>query len=294
MEFARLSQTNCVYSVTAALLAAEDIEGMGPHRHWRWQNAFQSVFLHDYFEICRYELMSIPEIECVASRNCEVINRFLCDRGFDIMLNSFGPDQFGTASVLDLLVKWLTPGEIVTITAPDKRRFPGVRLKGVQLRFWLSGTTVVTEVATESQDTVCLAMIPEPSGRMPFELLKRAIMLEADVKRLDGYGAVIFPMVNLDQRTDISWLEGMLTIAHDRRPAIIREALQQNKLRMNELGARVHSASVICSLGGAAPAKEHVINQPFLVWFKREGVLFPLFVAYVGRDDWQNPCQLAG
>jgi len=73
------------------------------------------------------------------------------------------------------------------------------------------------------------------------------------------------------------------------QPAIITQALQQTKLRMNEEGARAQSAVAIGVLRGCLPTYDYVIDWPFLFWITRPGISKPLFVAYVTEDDWKNP-----
>ncbi len=287
-----MSTTNTTYPIVAALVKAEDI--LGPNRQWQPVNATQSRFLKEFFASCRGEV-GIPEIESIASWNVEVINRFLSERGFSIQLEALDDDTFGVASVLDLLVEWMVEGIATTVTTSNMKSYPGVRIdaKGISFFTVPGHSNPIAQIHTKNGDRVYLTMMSDqPEG---FDLVARAEELTTGRKACHVYGDLVFPMVDLDQRVNISWLLDMMTTRQNTgQRAWISQALQQTKLKMNQTGAHVKSAVAIAvSLEMfIQPKPDHVINQPFLVWFERDGLSKPLFVGHITTDNWKNPGDL--
>ncbi|MDO8599294.1 MAG: serpin family protein [bacterium] len=111
----------------------------------------------------------------------------------------------------------------------------------------------------------------------------------------DEYDGVTFPMVSYDQQVDISWLRGLHTTGDDELPAIIVQALQQTRFRMNDVGARAESAvafGMTRSMSMERPKPELIINEPFLCWIRRPNCRLPLFVGYFDTDSWKDPGSL--
>jgi len=103
-----------------------------------------------------------------------------------------------------------------------------------------------------------------------------------------NYEGASFPMIDLDEKPDIDWILGM----HISQDYYIEQAKQQTKFRMNEKGARVQSAvgmTFLCKSAGPAP---HIIDRPFLLWIKRDGLDFPLFAGLFAEDCWKEPDEL--
>lgn len=287
-----MSRTACMYSIVGAVKAAEKF--LGPNRQWRKINEDQRRFLVDFFNVCREEIDEIKEIESFASRNADEINNFLKKRGFSIHLQSFTEYEFGAASVLDLLVEWVQKGDITEIITEDKRSFPGVCIRnGISFIYSASHEHPIVRLETKSRDMVFMTMFDDCS-LSGFDLIGKTellLMHRRFVPYGDRFGGLRFPMVNINQEIDIGWLKGMQTISEDNWPYYISQALQQNKLRINEIGARAQSATAIAVRMTSAmpPPLDYTINRPFLVWFKRKGLSKPIFAAYVTEEDWRNP-----
>ncbi len=283
-----MSTTVVAYPIVAALKTAEQI--LGPDRVWNLANDLQRRFLSDFCGICWDEVEGIPEIESIASFSTDEINAFLKERGFTIQLKPWSPPNFGVASVLDLLVEWIEAGEATLVTADDGRQFPGVRISGAGVRFFSAPghPDPVAGLESKSGDRVYTTMLDQPPGG--FDLIAKAQELTRNKQPSQEYGGLIFPMVDLNQEVDVSWLIDMSTSSEDDLPAIIAQALQQTKLRMNEIGARADSAAAIAVRG--IPQPDYVINRPFLVWFERDSLGQPLFVGHITPDDWRNPGSL--
>lgn len=287
------SITVVTYPMVAALKAAERIMGSG--LKWNTVNPQQERFLRDFFSVCSGEIDQIPEIESIASWSADEINEFLRKCGFSIQLEPFNPQTFGTASVLDLLVEWIEKGTDADLKTEDKKEFPGVYIKEKNVHFYRvpDHPNPIACLITKSNDLVYMTMWDEPHVPEGFDLVMKAEIFSSTKKSCDEFGELHFPMVDLDQKVDISWLKGMNTIGQDGIPGKIVQALQQTKLRMNEIGASVQSAVAFGVLRGVTMSKPtHTIDRPFLIWFEREGLNKPFFVGYIDREDWKRPAKL--
>lgn len=285
-----MSTTAVTYPIVAAVKNAEEI--LGPNRTWQPTSEMQDRFLAEFFAVGRVELDGISEIESITSYSSDEVNAFLRERGFTIQLDPWNPPGFGVASILDLLVEWIQRGEVTAVRTDDGQEFPGVRVDGRSVRsFDVPGhPNPLARLETKSGDWVTMTMLDQtPEG---FDLIAKAQALSGHKRQSGAFGGLIFPMVDLNHEVDITWLIGMHTTGDDGLPAIISQALQQTKLKMNEIGARVQSAAAI-AVSRSMPKSDHVINRPFLIWFERDGLSKPLFVGYITPDDWRNPDDIA-
>ncbi len=277
------------YPIVAALIAAEEF--LGGDRLWQPVNATQERFLAG-FASGRAEASRIGEIESIASRDADELNKFLRRRGFPPGFRPFAERRFGAASVLDLLAEWKHEGAIVETITPDGRRFPGVHIGADGVRFFSARRhrSPIACLETKSGDEVFLTMLDEPPGGP--DLLGRAHELSRRRRDNHDFAGLVFPMVGLDQQVGLGWLVGMVTEDEEGMAWEIDAATQRNRLRMNEVGARAESAVTVQVLAAGIrwkPKPDHVIDRPFLVWFERDGLERPLFVAYVAEEDWRNP-----
>lgn len=152
---------------------------------------------------------------------------------------------------------------------------------------------------TQTGDLVWLTV---PQGPLEgFALVQEAQRCMAGGKPSQGgaqgpYTEVVFPMVHLDREEDISYFCDMVFLGMDKAgektPFLIGQALNQNKLKMNHLGARAESAAAFSVKRCMSRASRLVIDQPFMVWFTRDGLDLPYFAAFVTPDDWKNPGDL--
>ncbi|MGA2629598.1 MAG: hypothetical protein ABSG54_05225 [Terriglobia bacterium] len=314
-----MSTTVVTYPIVTALVEAEKI--LGADRQWKPVNEMQTRFLKEYFAACRHE--KVPEIESLASWDAAEITAFLTQRGFPIKIPPFGPRNFGTASVLDLLVEWMEKGHVTTITREklgedaspvasswlDRLKsswasrqesrplpaegYPAVLIASKHVAFFRAARHKypIASLKTKSQDRVYMTMLDDPHAN--FDLVAKSQEFSRALKPTDEFEGLIFPMVDLDQRVDVDWLVGLETTEVRGELARIDRALQQTRLRMNELGARAESAVVLTVSGAALRFKPpHIINRPFLIWFERKGLSKPLFVGHITEEDWRNPGEL--
>lgn len=281
------STTVVSYPIISALVEAET--ELGKDRQWNPVNKTQENFLNTIFADTRDEVASIPEIESTSSRSHEVINNFLRERGFSIQLSPFQcPDDFGVASVLKLALEWLIKGKATTIQSKGVI-YPAVRMDAKGINFYSSPghNHPVVIIKTKSGDEVCLTMVDEPLSQE--ELSSKATGIFKTLHNsTEQFAGLIFPMIDLDQQPDISWLLGMNTMGEDGKPGIISQALQQTKFSMDELGAQVQSAVAIAVSRTMSGPPHHVIDKPFICVVTRGNLTQCIFTGYLAEDCWKN------
>ncbi len=285
----QVSTTWTPHSIAGALLATERF--LGDSRQWNATNGDQRAFLAQAFDRDRDAVQQMREITSTASRNVGDVNAFLAEHHFDIQLTDLGEGNIYAASILDLLVEWFEAGEVTTVCGRDGNTYPAVRIgkRGCSILRTPDGRIFV-ELATKSGDIVWLTMA-DPPPRDAFDLAAFSDTVSfVQFTSTDGYDGVIFPMVSLKQTVDIGWLCGLHTTGEDGLPAVIAQALQQTKLRMNQFGARVESAAAVGVLRGYhEPKPPYVIDAPFVMWITRKNVAAPLFTGSIAYPDWKDP-----
>lgn len=266
-------------------------------RTWKPINEEQTQlfqWLRDYGK----QLANITGLEALASQYYEELNRFLSDRNFTIRLSPFNPEvEIGVVSILDKLVRWLQgPGEIVQIHTEQGIR-PGFELRDGANVYEVEAypDSHLVRLQTKSQDTLWLFVHPDTSlegldmVKLSLDVMNRK-WLEAKVYG-SRYRGVQVPMVDFDVQPSLGWLQGaeMLT---DTLPFrfVIKQAVQQFKLRMDETGARVRVATGITlrslTLLDLGP---FVVDRPFYGWWTQEGVVFPMAAFFADWDSLRKP-----
>ena len=283
------SATMCLYPIVSAIDKADDM--LGKDRIWVAINGRQEPFIH-IFENIRGETRSMKEIKCIASMDAGEINRFLQEEGFQFMLDPFKKGEFGTASVMDILVEWLTDGHTTEITSDRDgvSIFPGVILKtGVSFVRSSYHDQPIVVIETKSGDKVYMMA---HSRLEDMKLIARVNgIMSMPLNPISEFEGIHFPQVYIDQKVDISWLERLWTRDDNGRNFEIAKILQQTKFRMNEKGARAQSA-VATKIRPTCVRITHpllIINEPFLIWISRPGLRQPLFTGWISEEDWKTP-----
>ncbi len=286
--------TFVTYPIVGAIQQMEEfLKDKSPVKNWELSDDTQKIFMEEFYSICKGEIESIPEIECIAHIDSRVINDWLEHHGFDIELNPFGPGDFGTASKLDITGYWKITGTSTTIYLDSNEQYPGVKmLSGYDLFKHKNHSDLVVKVHTEGDDEVYFIMVDEvPSGSSIIDI---ALKIQSEKEKVyEEYSGLIFPMVDLDLQGSLDWIIGLKAMVEkgDIPYYEIAQALQQTKLKMNHKGFRIKSAVAMGILAGAAPKEQepYIINRPFLMWVSRPTLKKPLFVGYLNKDVWKNP-----
>ena len=294
------SRITSPWPMIAALVKAEEMEGFGPNRVWQPMTGFQELFLIRYFKPLRSEAISLPEISSIVSRQAAEINAFLKEKGFSIELENFRPGEIGTASVFDILEEWIVEGNEKPIKENGQGiEYPGVRIAGQNAMFYRAKDhpDPIAVLETKNGDVVMMTIAP----RAPvddFDLMMMIEKLEANLVNLGpAYSGVLFPMVNLKKRVDISWILGMSTLGSNGQPYHISQAVMEAIAMMNQVGIHMKIAVAFamekCCIF-QEPENDLEINQSFLIWIIRPGLTYPLAYAYITPSDWEEPADLEG
>lgn len=291
------STTRVTIPIVGCLAVAEEI--LGKNRQWNAVNGAQERFLNGPFALGRDKVLGMSEVTSKAAWTAEEINDFLRKAGFSIELSKLGPDEFGMASIFKLALKWLVAGSQTYVSySPESSgldskhyRAADIPASGVVYYSIPNHEHPVAQILTENGDEVYLTMVNEPIAEENLEAA--SLMISApDMTKLEGqFDNLVFPMIDLDQEIKLDWIIDMWTRTDSGQRAKIVEALQQTKLRMNHLGAKVDSAAAMKGVfesvsSGPPPC---CINQPFLVVIRRPGLSQDLFVGYMDTDSWKEP-----
>lgn len=287
------TETLCVLPILGCIVAAE--EYMEAEKGLCSEIApvtdEQGEFL-ELFEDLMGKISKIEELQSMANTSASPINAWLKEKGFDIELPEPDEQGFAVASILDVLVNWLHTGQRTFIKGIDtNEEYAGVHLK--------SGVTVshlaaihpnpVVRIATQEGFTVCMSMVDSlPKGISG--LFLKVAELQAVKAVSHNFDGVQFPMIDLDDRPDIGWIQGLDLGAG----YFIGAAMQQTKFRMNERGARIESAASMSIFRSMVANKKlpHVIDRPFLLWVNKDGLEFPIFAGLLCEDVWKEPSAL--
>jgi hypothetical protein len=279
------------YPIVGALVATE--AEIGSNRTWESENDQQAEFLRDVFGPSRDEVAGIPELKGICSRDHEVVNAFLRQNGFSIQLNPMaGIDKIAAASILKLALEWAEKGTTTNVTY-DGKNYPAVKMGAGGVRFYEchGHQNPVCVIRTKSGDDVGLTML-DSNPLTEKELALTADRIFENLQHHRGeFAGLVFPMVDLDMRPDISWLLGMKTMCADGLQGIISQALQQTRFAMDEVGARVESAAAVAVSRGMSVPQVHVINRPFIAVVNRDGLRQNIFTGYIAPDSWKRPAR---
>lgn len=289
-----MSFTTVLLPILAALSGAEQFIGLSTN--WLANNPFQQKFL-TYLPNKQEHLsqLSPEELKTIASFDYKVINKFLSDHKFDIQLEPFsGPNAFGVASILDVLIEWTQEGIPTTITY-DGEEFPAVSMTKDSFEVLQADSHEEPILKLTAKNGDIIYMTIAEKNLQNFELVEYVQALSTMPKKntTKQYAEALFPMVSLNHETDISWLIGLSSARLiDNVVFSITQALQQTKFNMNEKGARVQSAVALAlekSCLPSKPLKTLLIDKPFYLWIERPSMNIPLFAGYIDPVDWKKP-----
>ena len=174
---------------------------------WRGINDEQREFL-TWYAAHRDEIAKLSGLEALASENYAALNSFLQARGFDPMLQPF--DGVGVVSILDMLVEWLTPGTLATITRYQEytRQYPAFEISPFAVKVYdvMGYDQPLACLDTKSGHKLWLMMWPEPtSGIQLANTAKRVLTTQRNASYSYTAGIKV-PMLEIDVTPDLSWI----------------------------------------------------------------------------------------
>ncbi|EKD55923.1 MAG: hypothetical protein ACD_58C00342G0002 [uncultured bacterium] len=280
--------------ITACLVRAENISGIGLNRVWKGINEAQGSYLKYFFNGFMEMIDRIREIKAVASYFVEHINSFLAENGFTIQLRKDNsPGAFYVAAIIKIKETWLNKGKKVQMRAKDGQNYPAVKMKEEVTFYQLpSYQEPVASFEATNRDRICMIKSPCPEGQLDLTawVIEAARQMRPTRTQYEG---LIFPMVDLRQQENLYWLLGMHTTGQDGKPAIITQALAEVVLKMNESGCLAAAAVALGVSRGLdfSRGEPYQMNEPFLFWIDRPGI-GPIFMAHISEADWKEPANL--
>lgn len=271
------------YTMPAALAAGDNLLGK---QDWKanTSNNEQVEWLEKYPQ--RAEIASsLSEIESNATDVIDQHIGWLGKRGWSAAITNGGRGDIYLASVLSAGGKWLVPG---TNYSDSKTNLKRAILKEV----FVSTTQKYARIRTEEEGLEFWiheigAPIIDSAGlrKAAYEMLRDVVDdPSTDIEE----GSLDFPMVNLKYRKAADYLIGLSS-----GPNQVTQADEGFELKMNHLAGRAKAKAEVAVSRGIDMKPHLIINNPFLVLVVKDGVEEPLFAAYVDRDSWRDPGEVA-
>lgn len=284
----------CRIPLVGCLKKAEEYKSLTSD--WQSRNEEQENFIRHVRLADELSVFTKEEFDSIVSEKSDEIDKWLSDNGFTLKCPEIRPGEFATASFIKMFVKWLEEGDKTFVTS-NNTRYPAVFFKEE------NGKTInvnnitwgVTSLSTKEGDVKVYCAMPT-DGDFNFnetpeeEILNIACDLELRYSQaFSSYEGVRIPMIDLDIEVNQQWLKGLQNGEWE-----VAECLQQFILKLNEKGATAKSAAIMmlkcaCSLQQIPVL---VFDKPFLLWFSKNGVFYPAFLAVCGTDCWKEPKNL--
>ncbi len=244
------------------------------------------------------------------------VTAFLRENEYSIQLDAAEAAKnslpVAAASIMDILVEWAVKGEKTKIKLQGtQNEVDAVKIlsgRGGRVGFYSSPKNpgrLIIELKTKSADSVFMT---DYDGNISDGLglgelvanLSASRALYAAQSLRDNYAGAVFPMVDFRHQGKIDWLIGVQAPLPDSMMYLeIRQALIEQRLRINEQGARAQQAvAVLCyTLGPPPPQKLYVLDgNQLVVWFERpdqKGKSVIPYSAFVLPKHMKNPKTLA-
>lgn len=262
---------------------------------WEAINDEQKDFLRHLSSKSELSAFSKEEFDSIASDATSDINTWLSDNGFTLKCPEIQPGSFATASFVKMFVKWTKEGDKTSIHVDDTQ-YPAVSFteetgKNVHHMGVNWGVTCLSTKENNTKVYCAMSTDAEVDYALSEEqLLDAATALESGYSSASkSYEGVRIPMINLDIKVKQKWMMGLKNDGW-----FVSECLQQFILKLNEKGATAKSSAVMMFKSGMVIPFYPMLtfDKPFLLWFSRDGLTHPAFLAVCGADCWKEPANL--
>jgi hypothetical protein len=259
-----MSRTETLYPLAACLNASEVVlRNMDSWKGWKHINKEQANFI-SRIEGIESDLQKLSaELETQASFDHKVLTEFAEKRGFKVAIGPFENQEFGAISFLNVNLSWMVPGKNTVVKANGKA-YKAFELKDVDV--YRDGRVQVT---AHNGDLVT------------FQMTSLFNTQPKENQQLSDTVRVILPEVCLEDRPDVSWLQGMFSGNYH-----IKNASQITRFMMDKNGASVKSMAHIDCTRSMSIEEPIVFDRPFKVTITRKGLKLPIFVGYINYDSW--------
>lgn len=263
------TKTECYYPIFGCL---DEFEKNTKNYDWNPQNDRQ-------FDIVKakkaIKLELIPELESISSKDVEVINQFLADRGFNIRLSPEMLPGWAAASVLNVKTQWKNEAESTEFTKNDET-FDAFSME-TGFTFYKNG---IIELIIEGSDRLFISMQSDVPEKLDIWISQQDVQ-DREWIYVDK---IVIPKIEYNKEVDISWMVGMSNSNGD----WISQAIQETRFKMDEKGSHLESAAAMYLISGSMSVQEviYTIDEPFVLWITRPGLETPLLAAYFDTDVW--------
>lgn len=244
--------------------------------------------LHEHFSLGAF---SSDELQSFISDNAHDINVELKRAGFSIRLEQIPQLALYAATILKVMVQWREKG-IKTEMRVGDMLYDAVHMHKGFLTYHAPGHDhPIFILMTKNNDLVFMTKAKEHCTN--FALLNKALTLQESVRPdTISYDQLIFPMIDLSEKNDISWLMGLTLAEAASGYPEVNQIIQETIFKMNEEGALAKSA-VATVIAFKSPSFKiplvYTMDAPFLCWISRPGMKYPLFASYLDCEHWKNP-----
>lgn len=250
---------------------------------WVPVSDIQKQFIQDIYPESKELAQKVP-MKTKVSDKANIINQFLEENGFQIQLNPFQKGEIGVAAIMKVGLEWKRLGR-----ETDIEKYPAV-IMDAEYSFARWNDLEIFCPATKNGDKVYMVMTSKndiPLSDIDLYLFGVRMIKELE-KSSKNYDFAEFPMIKVDQIIKLDWLLNLELHSTDPKfvPQYISQAVQQNKLAIDEKGVKVESAAAT----GAGPScipSVFTINKPFLLVIARNNQ--PILVGWIEQDSWKNP-----
>jgi hypothetical protein len=246
---------------------------------------------------------SEKELRAWADTVAQRLNKILEENGFAIKFPEFDAGEFGVVSILDVMVEWLTKGDLRQVANEAGTIYPAVEFKdygdidhALTQLFSASVSPIhsfpIGTLKTKSGDTVSMTIAGEALSS--FALMSRIDAIRTSELVPTNHEYLRFPMIDFKESKSLSWLAGLASVPQVGNPHVVAEALQETKFKMNQTGARLKDAVAMrmATTSVRNPRPRLFIDRPFFLWIERPGVPVPILYAYFDEEHWKDPGDL--
>lgn len=195
-----------------------------------------------------------------------------------------------------MFVKWLEEGDKTQFWI-DETKYPAVFFKeeiGKNIHHAGANWGVTCLSTKENNTKVYCAMRTDADADYDAlseeQILDVALALESSYcDSPASYKGVRMPMIDLDIQVQQKWIEKL-----QNKNYFVSLCLQQFILKLNEKGATAKSSAVMLLTRSGMISHTPILafNKPFILWFSRDDLTYPAFLAVCGTDCWKEPANL--
>lgn len=231
------------------------------------------------------DLKNVPKeiLDGMASANVDDLNDFLKDKGYDIKLRPLGRGGVGVVTSTEIEGKWA--GKNAPPITSEGKEYAAFKLKTSEI-YEVNGNTVA-KIFHDKESGIKVFVAPYAGKVSGLDAgdIANGMTPKAGASRSTDYNAVVLPKVDLNQKVQLKWLEGMNIGSGNK----VDQALAQAKVQMDENGFKAKEGLAVSTSRGIERDEALKFDKPFMFWVQKDGLQHPLFAAKIEQKDWKTP-----